>query len=114
MGFHENRQDSRPLIPACAGFLWHSQLSFFAENRSSSESSCLDAIQYVDYYSYWNQYSLAEAATRSAFTRRALRDALAHMQTADQEERHRLGYARYPVRGDEFNAWEEEQVWGDQ
>ncbi|MEW5817235.1 MAG: CopG family transcriptional regulator, partial [Spirochaetota bacterium] len=51
--------------------------------------------------------------TRSAFTRRALRDALAHMQTIAQEERHRQGYKRYPVRGNEFSVWENEQVWGD-
>ena len=49
--------------------------------------------------------------SRSAFTRRALRAALAHLQAEDEEERHRRGYERNPARDDEFDVWEEEQAW---
>ena len=51
--------------------------------------------------------------TRSAFTRAALRQALERLKTQGLERRHRVGYARKPVRGDEFSDWENEQVWPD-
>lgn len=50
-------------------------------------------------------------STRSAFTRNALRQELARMELAEKEQRHREGYARHPVRPDEFSDWEAEQVW---
>lgn len=49
--------------------------------------------------------------TRSAFTRRALTDALERLRVAEQEERLRRGYADKPVRPGEFDVWESEQVW---
>jgi metal-responsive CopG/Arc/MetJ family transcriptional regulator len=49
--------------------------------------------------------------TRSAFARRALRAALAQMQTDEKEKRHRRGYERQPVGRSEFSVWENEQAW---
>jgi ABC-type polysaccharide/polyol phosphate transport system ATPase subunit len=34
-------------------------------------------------------------------------------QEQDLERRHRAGYERHPVEPGEFDAWEDEQVWGD-
>ena len=51
--------------------------------------------------------------TRSAFTRRALTDALERMRVEALEKRHRRGYERHPVRPGEFDGWEQEQVWPD-
>lgn len=50
--------------------------------------------------------------TRSAFTRDALRLALAQIRVRKLEADHRRGYAKKPVREGEFAAWENEQVWG--
>lgn len=52
--------------------------------------------------------------TRSAFTRRALRETLRRLEIAELEARHRRGYAAKPVRRGEFEAWETEQVWPDE
>ncbi len=51
---------------------------------------------------------------RSAFTRKALRDALARYSVKQLERRHRQGYERQPVAADEFSSWETEQAWGDE
>ncbi|MBT3256841.1 MAG: ribbon-helix-helix protein, CopG family [Deltaproteobacteria bacterium] len=51
--------------------------------------------------------------TRSAFTRAALREAIENMKTRMLEEKHQKGYEIYPVSGDEFSVWENEQDWGD-
>lgn len=51
--------------------------------------------------------------TRSAFTRKAMTDALERLQVQALEDRHRRGYERHPVRRDEFRGWEPEQVWPD-
>lgn len=51
--------------------------------------------------------------TRSAFTRDALRDALAKLRRLAREERHRAGYERHPVEPGEFDGWDDEQAWGD-
>jgi metal-responsive CopG/Arc/MetJ family transcriptional regulator len=51
--------------------------------------------------------------TRSAFTRDALRRALARLREERLEQKHRLGYERRPVRPGEFDRWEDEQVWPD-
>ena len=48
---------------------------------------------------------------RSAFTREALREALARERVRALERRHREGYASKPVRRGEFRVWEAEQVW---
>ena len=51
--------------------------------------------------------------SRSAFARKALRDALARCAIEQLERKHRQGYERYPVAVDEFSVWETEQAWGD-
>lgn len=52
--------------------------------------------------------------SRSAFTRKALREALARYSLEQLERKHREGYARNPTATDEFSVWETEQVWGDE
>ena len=52
--------------------------------------------------------------TRSAFTRDALRLAIQRHRVAEQERRHRKGYASRPVKAAEFGVWEAEQAWGDE
>ena len=52
--------------------------------------------------------------SRSAFTRKALRDALARYSLEQLEQKHRQGYARHPVVDREFSVWETEQAWGDE
>ncbi len=51
--------------------------------------------------------------TRSAFTRRALREALRRLAITRLERRHRKGYEANPVQQGEFSVWEKEQQWGD-
>ncbi len=51
---------------------------------------------------------------RSAFTREALRMAIAQYRQSKLVEKHRAGYLRHPVTADEFSVWEEEQAWGDE
>ncbi len=51
--------------------------------------------------------------SRSAFTRKALRDALARYRLEQLENKHRQGYERQPVAAGEFSVWETEQAWGD-
>jgi len=51
---------------------------------------------------------------RSAFTRKALREALARYGTEQLERKHRQGYERHPAAVDEFSVWETEQAWGDE
>ena len=52
--------------------------------------------------------------SRSAFTRKALREALARHSVQQLEQKHRRGYERHPVAGDEFSVWEDEQAWGNE
>ncbi len=52
--------------------------------------------------------------SRSAFARKALRDALARHELAQLEHKHRRGYERHPVATNEFSVWETEQAWGDE
>jgi metal-responsive CopG/Arc/MetJ family transcriptional regulator len=52
--------------------------------------------------------------TRSAFARKALRDALLRYSLEKQEQKHRRGYEKYPVSAGEFLVWEPEQDWGDE
>jgi len=52
--------------------------------------------------------------SRSAFTRNALREALARYSTEQPERKHRQGYERQPVAADESSVWETEQAWGDE
>lgn len=48
--------------------------------------------------------------TRSAFTRQALREALARHNTELLERKHRQGYERHPVAHREFSVWKDEHV----
>jgi metal-responsive CopG/Arc/MetJ family transcriptional regulator len=48
--------------------------------------------------------------SRSAFTRKALREALARCALEQLERKHHRGYERYPVAVDEFSVWETEQA----
>jgi metal-responsive CopG/Arc/MetJ family transcriptional regulator len=52
--------------------------------------------------------------SRSDFTRKALRDALARYSIEQLEHKHRRGYERQPVAANEFSVWETEQTWGDE
>lgn len=49
--------------------------------------------------------------SRSAFLRDALQMALKRMQIAALERQHVAGYKRYPTKPDEFDVWQNEQVW---
>jgi len=49
--------------------------------------------------------------TRSAFTRKALREAVERARLKGLERKHRDGYVRRPVRRGEFSVWEAEQAW---
>lgn len=51
---------------------------------------------------------------RSAFTRKALRDALARYRMEQLEKKHKRGYERNPVTAGEFSVWEEEHSWGEE
>jgi metal-responsive CopG/Arc/MetJ family transcriptional regulator len=51
--------------------------------------------------------------SRSAFTRKALQEALARYNLKKLESKHRRGYEQNPVADDEFSVWESEQAWGD-
>jgi len=52
--------------------------------------------------------------SRSAFTRNALRGALARYSIEQLEHKHRKGYERYPVAVGELSVWEREQAWGEE
>jgi metal-responsive CopG/Arc/MetJ family transcriptional regulator len=51
--------------------------------------------------------------SRSAFTRKALKDAIRQVNINMLEKRHKKGYGHYPVSKTEFSVWEPEQEWGD-
>ena len=51
---------------------------------------------------------------RSAFTRKALREALSRYNLELLECKHRQGYAQHPVTAEESSVWETEQAWGDE
>ncbi len=51
---------------------------------------------------------------RSAFTRKALREALARHSLEQLERKHRQGYEKHPSNADDFSVWEAEQAWGDE
>jgi metal-responsive CopG/Arc/MetJ family transcriptional regulator len=52
--------------------------------------------------------------SRSAFARKALRDALIRHKIKQLERKHRRGYERYPAAADEVSVWETEQAWGEE
>jgi metal-responsive CopG/Arc/MetJ family transcriptional regulator len=51
--------------------------------------------------------------TRSAFARKALKDAIRQVNINMLEKKHKKGYRRYPVSKTEFSVWESEHEWGD-
>ena len=51
--------------------------------------------------------------TRSAFARKALKDAVRQVSIEVLEKKHKKGYERYPSGKNEFSAWESEQEWPD-
>ncbi len=55
-----------------------------------------------------------QKTTRSAFTRKALHEAVDRAKLEALEEKHKQGYALNPVNREEFSVWEEEQAWGDE
>lgn len=52
--------------------------------------------------------------SRSAFTRKALQEALARYKIEQLELKHRRGYEQQPVVSEEFSVWETEQAWRDE
>ena len=52
-------------------------------------------------------------ANRSAFFRRAAKELLRKLEVEQLEQKHKSGYAKYPVERKEFSVWEKEQVWTD-
>jgi len=52
--------------------------------------------------------------TRSAFARKALKDALIKVNSRLLEQKHKKGYVQRPVDIKEFSVWESEQAWGDE
>jgi metal-responsive CopG/Arc/MetJ family transcriptional regulator len=50
--------------------------------------------------------------TRSAFTRKALKDAIKQVNINLLEKKHKKGYERHPVGKTEFSIWDTEQEWG--
>ena len=51
--------------------------------------------------------------TRSAFARKALRNAVKQVRIEALEKKHQQGYSQHPVDKLEFSVWESEQEWGD-
>lgn len=51
---------------------------------------------------------------RSAFTRKALTEAIARYKQKQLEAQHKQGYEQHPTAVNEFSVWENEQEWGDQ
>ncbi|MBI5058084.1 MAG: ribbon-helix-helix protein, CopG family [Nitrospirae bacterium] len=49
--------------------------------------------------------------TRSAFTRKALKDAIKQVNINMLEKKHKRGYECHPVGKKEFSVWESEQEW---
>jgi metal-responsive CopG/Arc/MetJ family transcriptional regulator len=54
------------------------------------------------------------STSRSAFARKALRDAITRYNLDQLERKHRRGYEQHPVAAEEFSVWETEQAWGDE
>ncbi len=51
---------------------------------------------------------------RSAFTRKALRDAVKKYTILQMEKKHQQGYENFPIEENEFSIWEDEQAWGNE
>jgi metal-responsive CopG/Arc/MetJ family transcriptional regulator len=50
--------------------------------------------------------------SRSAFTRKALKNAIKQVNINALENKHKKGYEHYPAGKTEFSVWESEQEWG--
>lgn len=50
--------------------------------------------------------------TRSAFARKALKEAIRQVNINQLEKKHKKGYETYPSGKTEFSVWESEQEWG--
>ena len=50
--------------------------------------------------------------TRSAFARKALKEAIRQVNINQLEKKHKKGYDHYPIGKTEFSVWESEQEWG--
>ncbi|HSW38673.1 MAG TPA: CopG family transcriptional regulator [Acidobacteriota bacterium] len=66
-----------------------------------------DLVQEVD------RVSARLSTSRSAFTRKTLREAIARYRLERLEHSHRRGYEQHPVAADESPVREMEQDWGD-
>lgn len=51
--------------------------------------------------------------TRADFARIALELALRNQKTIALEQQHEQGYARHPIKSDELDEWESEQIWSE-
>jgi metal-responsive CopG/Arc/MetJ family transcriptional regulator len=51
--------------------------------------------------------------SRSAFTRKALKDAIKQVNVDMLEKKHKKGYERHPAGKTEFSVWESEQEWSE-
>ncbi len=51
--------------------------------------------------------------SRSAFTRKALKNAINNIKVKELEKKQIKGYLKHPIDKNEFNVWENEQDWGD-
>jgi metal-responsive CopG/Arc/MetJ family transcriptional regulator len=48
---------------------------------------------------------------RSAFMREALKNLLKQRKIKLLEAQHRVGYERHPLTAEEFDIWQDEQLW---
>jgi metal-responsive CopG/Arc/MetJ family transcriptional regulator len=60
-----------------------------------------------------DRLSTSIGMARSAFIRRALELALRELKVANLERRQIAGYQVRPVIPGEFDAWQDEQAWGE-
>ncbi len=51
--------------------------------------------------------------SRSAFTRKALKNAINSIKEKELEMKQIKGYLKHPINKNEFSVWENEQDWGD-
>ena len=51
--------------------------------------------------------------SRSSFMREALQQALHQIEIRNLEQQHIAGYQKHPISSDEFDIWQEEQIWED-
>ena len=59
-----------------------------------------------------NQEIQQQKTTLAIFIRESLVHYLDKLNVKTMEKQQRDGYSKYPVQGDEFDVWENEQAWG--